>query len=515
MSNRYWVGDTGNWSAIVNWSASSGGAGGESVPVAADNVIFDANSFSTGTLTVTLDVYAECNNITFADVTNNPTWSLSASTGLSVFGDFTLASTSDMSTEFYDWIYFGATSTGKTVKTNGHTLANISFEGEGGGWTLTSNLICDLYVSHSKGILDLDGYTVTCYYFSSDSPTTRTLTCGSAIINVLGDCSFNTTNMTFNKDTSTIKMIGDDWTSFVGGGQTFYNVEFTGAWYVVSGNNTYNNIKISPATTLSITASSTHTITTLSGAGSSGNLFTIESTSSGTFYEIICASGTVVFDYCSIKDCHASGGATFFATDNSTLVSGNTGIGAGFIKIVSTALDATNDMTRDITHAVSTGIDILSTPLKQAQKILATSVDIVSSLLKVISTTINTSIDIANSLVKQAQKVTNTSIDIGTSLSRIIYAIKSTTISTVVSSTKTITKTFSTGIDIVASVLSSNIYVKTVSTGISVVSSIVKAITHTISNGVTISGTTLKLLPRTFNTGINIASSQVKRYRKS
>lgn len=59
MANRYWVGGTGNWSDTAHWSASSGGASGVSVPSetvsAADNVFFDANSFSADGQIVTLD----------------------------------------------------------------------------------------------------------------------------------------------------------------------------------------------------------------------------------------------------------------------------------------------------------------------------------------------------------------------------------------------------------------------------------------------------------------------------
>jgi len=41
---RYWVGGTGNWSQTAHWSATSGGAGGCSVPNGASNVLFDGNS---------------------------------------------------------------------------------------------------------------------------------------------------------------------------------------------------------------------------------------------------------------------------------------------------------------------------------------------------------------------------------------------------------------------------------------------------------------------------------------
>lgn len=53
MASRFWVGGTGTWdsSNTANWSATTGGAGGASVPGSADTVTIDANS-GTGTITV-------------------------------------------------------------------------------------------------------------------------------------------------------------------------------------------------------------------------------------------------------------------------------------------------------------------------------------------------------------------------------------------------------------------------------------------------------------------------------
>lgn len=46
MANRYWVGGTGTWSSAntTNWSTTSGGTGGATVPGSTDVAIFDANS---------------------------------------------------------------------------------------------------------------------------------------------------------------------------------------------------------------------------------------------------------------------------------------------------------------------------------------------------------------------------------------------------------------------------------------------------------------------------------------
>lgn len=52
-ADRYWVaGSSSNWNNSANWSASSGGAGGASVPGATDVAIFDGAAGSNGTCTI-------------------------------------------------------------------------------------------------------------------------------------------------------------------------------------------------------------------------------------------------------------------------------------------------------------------------------------------------------------------------------------------------------------------------------------------------------------------------------
>lgn len=54
MASRFWVtGGTGNWNSTTNWSATTGGASGASVPGSADTATFDASS---GSGTATLDI---------------------------------------------------------------------------------------------------------------------------------------------------------------------------------------------------------------------------------------------------------------------------------------------------------------------------------------------------------------------------------------------------------------------------------------------------------------------------
>jgi len=61
MANRYWVaGGTGNYNSNTNWSATSGGASGASVPSTADDVFFDASS---GVGTAIINVVSNCRSL--------------------------------------------------------------------------------------------------------------------------------------------------------------------------------------------------------------------------------------------------------------------------------------------------------------------------------------------------------------------------------------------------------------------------------------------------------------------
>lgn len=69
MADRYWVsGGTGNYNSTTNWSATSGGASGASVPTTVDNAFFNASS-GVGTVTITLG--SNCANLNLTGFTGN------------------------------------------------------------------------------------------------------------------------------------------------------------------------------------------------------------------------------------------------------------------------------------------------------------------------------------------------------------------------------------------------------------------------------------------------------------
>lgn len=86
-ANRYSI-NNGNWSNTAIWSATSGGAGGASVPVAGDDVFIQD-------FTVTVDVNANCANLTIGSAGGAPGFNIGAFT-ITVSGNMVLIGSRDI-----------------------------------------------------------------------------------------------------------------------------------------------------------------------------------------------------------------------------------------------------------------------------------------------------------------------------------------------------------------------------------------------------------------------------------
>lgn len=325
IADRYWVGGTGNWSDYNNhWSATSGGAPGASKPTLADNVYFNADSFNATGQTVTLNENAYCLSMDWTGATNTPTFAQSRT--ITIYGSLTFIANMLMTSNF--GIYLVGSG---TINTNGLVIPTSIYitdspEDVPSNYALQNDLTCtgSFYVSYCT--FDTGNYDITTPTFDTANLYTRTLTLGSSTITCSSSFKIDTYGLTFDAGTSLIKLTGDT-SVFSNGGSTsavYNNVEFAGAVTTVIGPNTFNNLKFTAGKTVLFTAGSTQNVTTLTAIGTSGSLITMESTSSGSHAHITITSGTVLVDYCSIKDSVVSGGATFIAK-NSTNVSGNTG----------------------------------------------------------------------------------------------------------------------------------------------------------------------------------------------
>jgi len=314
MADRYWVGGTGSWSSTntANWSASSGGGTGASVPTAADNVFFDANSnVGTGAFTVTMaDTPRLCNDFTASGLDGVMTLA-GTSIGLTVSGSLTFQSTNFIGT-YTGLTTFNATTTGKTVTTNGVAFASfaVSFNGVGGGWTLGSDLnIGTNSFSLYAGTLDTSSsgnYAITASSFYTTGSTTRTLNLNASTVTLSGGeyvwwIDATSTNLTVNAGTSTINL-SDVLSDFIGNGLTYYNVAFTSTAITainapsITGANTFNNLTITGKTTVgtnSLNISANQTINgtfTVSAGTASAYRNAIVSNTVGTTRTLTCAA---------------------------------------------------------------------------------------------------------------------------------------------------------------------------------------------------------------------------------
>jgi len=402
MADRYWVGGTGTWgsSQTTNWSAATGlsftasctsttltttgspalvagmtvwannhtslgtivsgsvntwvvtiggtftsqsmsaATVGASVPTAADNVFFDANSNSgTTAFGVTMANSPRlCNDLTISGLDGGMTLAGSA-IGLTVSGSLDWPAT-NFTRSYTGTTTFNATTTGKTVTARVAFNGPVTFDGVGGGWTLgfaidttggTLTITNGTFDTSSSG-----NYAVTPGQFSSSNSNIRTINLNASTLTSASSfpVTFQSNNLTFNAGTSTINC-GSTSLTFAGGGQTFYNVSFTSGAITsasISGANTFNNLSITGRTTLSSTGTFSFSADqTISGTlalnvpTAAAYRTMLASSTLGTTRTLTCAAITGGTDY-DFRDIVIAGAASPISPTRAGDCKGNSGI---------------------------------------------------------------------------------------------------------------------------------------------------------------------------------------------
>jgi hypothetical protein len=193
MADRYWVGGTGTWntSSTANWSATSGGGSGASVPTAADSVFFNAAS-AAGNYTVTITgAGLTCLDLNVAQAAAG-TFTTAGNGTLIISGNL-VANSTGVTWGHIGILTFNATSA-KTITTGGLVLPNaIIFNGVGGTWQLqdnyTAGAVAAATTTLTNGTLDLNAKTLTTAAFVSNNANVRALVATGATINVFGNAT--------------------------------------------------------------------------------------------------------------------------------------------------------------------------------------------------------------------------------------------------------------------------------------------------------------------------------------
>ncbi len=297
MADKFWVPDatngTGNTSATTHWDDVSGGAGGDVVPGAGDNMKFDAASFLAASQVVTVDAAANCLNMDWTGATNSPTLAFNAV--LNPYGNVTFIAamaTSGSGTAGLRWSNDGnLTTNGLTITAGRLGLGTVA------GKTLTLNdnltLVGVLFVP--RGTLNTNGKTVTCSAMAGDNAEAKTITLGNSAVTTTTSWAVDGATTTLTANTSTINCSGN----FSGGGLTTYNiVNLTGATSTITGNNTIKEIGLMRAGVQTITnTGATQTVFNMRrDAG-----ITVKTLVNGTYVNV--GGKRIVLPYMSISGC--------------------------------------------------------------------------------------------------------------------------------------------------------------------------------------------------------------------
>ncbi|MRG44598.1 T9SS type B sorting domain-containing protein [Chitinophaga sp. SYP-B3965] len=360
---RYWVGGSGDWNESLHWSNTPNGTGGACVPTVANDVYFDASSFTSGSSTVSIsNGNAYCRNMdwtgaTFAPVFNKASNSLT----LEVWGNLTLNNTVAINAQLY---FVGTTNS--TFTSNGNTSGNLDmFLGKSTGYSLrftdnfsnpqtridirnggldlsdrtialdaisdgnqngfttinitnaTLNIAAWEYQGANKSLQSAGSIINTAGYFAADDAAYNIVNTGLTNSNYVRVASISAKEFIFTNPATTSG-------AYILGGNTIGKLEFKGKGYIGGTGNTIDTLIFSPGKVYNFLAGSNTTITKeWFGSGTPCNLTEISSLTAAPF-TVTKAGGQVLFDYVRLRNITAAGITPFKALEHSENLGGNT-----------------------------------------------------------------------------------------------------------------------------------------------------------------------------------------------
>lgn len=222
MAARYWVpGGTGATNSTTNWSTTSGGSSGASVPGASDDAIFDANSGS-GTATFSTATWLSVNFTGFTGTF--------AGTGVLTIAGGNVTFGSGMTITWSGNLQFNVA--GSTITANGKSITGLmlitSGFAPGGSITLSGNFQCGGFQHSSvSGTVNINGGDLRLAQTSGTliSTSSGRFIAGTSKIVLAGTGTINTAGISNNVDvntsgtitqTSNVTITGGTWTYVAG-----------------------------------------------------------------------------------------------------------------------------------------------------------------------------------------------------------------------------------------------------------------------------------------------------------
>lgn len=327
MAERHWVGGTATWDATAGtkWALTNGGAGGEAVPTAADDVYFDSGS---GAVTVTTtSAVSVCRSLNCTGFTGTLSIA-STATGLSV-GDasggaftlsagmtFTVVSTAAR-------VVFVSTNdnggAGWPITFAGKVVPHLTFNGVGGKWVLQDAvngypaMVSNPGLTLTSGHLDTNNQSINMAGFSVTGTVARTLTLGSSYLTLYNNNNAWTgttlTNFTMTANTGTIFCGGD--------GNSFRSPPFNyngaslrkaGSGSTLPAGCTFKDVTLDTSCQLTSSITATGTFT-MNGTNSTTGRFLLSSVTTGSPVTVTAAA--VAFSNADFMDITGAGAANW------------------------------------------------------------------------------------------------------------------------------------------------------------------------------------------------------------
>lgn len=430
---RYWVGGTGSFNSTTKWATSSGGTSGASIPLCHDTAVFDSQSVTSGSQTLTVNVQV-IPGLDFTNALNAPTIASTITNGI-IYANGNLIYKAGLTISGTTAIRLIGRTAGGQIKCAGLTLTNaIQISAFGGTYTLQDAFTSSSAFTLNNGVFTTANFAFTAPSFNASNTDTRTANFGSSTITLNGTgtvMNFGvSTGLTFNSGTSTIVVSDASGTSktFNGGAQTFNNVTFTGGGagvVLIQTANTFNNLTLGAPKTYTFTSAVTNTILgNFLPLASVGNVVTINASVGGSRSILSKASGIVSGDYLNITDSSATGGAYWAAGNNSTNGGNNLGWVFGAATFAKTIADTaraipllvksigknnagtvsvTEAIARAITKRASETATVSGNPSKSIDKPLTNTVTAVEAHTKAIGKSIENSVTAADGFSRVAQ----------------------------------------------------------------------------------------------------------------
>lgn len=341
----YWVGGAGNWSDISHWATSSGGTITHNItPTAEDNVIFDENSFTGPDQVVTLNLAnAFCLDMDWAGVTNNPTLVCENGNTLNVHGSLRLVV--DMTVDFRGKVNFLSEAPDNEIDMAGHSLNGaVLFEGAGGDWKLLSAFSVSGDVRLVDGMLNTRNQAIDCGNLTVEISGQGTLQLGTSSVTVGKNVRIDTDNLTLEASQApfeltgagasftaeganaaifnTLRFINDGGAAALTGpdnpGSSFQEVSFAGNGRL-AGNLQVGLLELAAGRIYTLRSGNVYEVDALTATGECVKPIQLFGSDAGAAAVLQSDAASIEVAFVSLKDIHATGGASFTANNSADL----------------------------------------------------------------------------------------------------------------------------------------------------------------------------------------------------